>query len=185
VIFDAARQAALDQTAYTQPALFAIEYALADLWKSWGIEPAVVMGHSLGEYVAACVAGLFSLEDAVKLVAARARLMQLLPPIGAMAAVAADLETVQSILGSPRCDCLDSSHQRAGQHRHLGRDPLGRLRTRITGRAGIEVKRLAVSHAFHSGLMDPGTRRVRKGGGGRRLPRATRGHHLQPHRTAD
>ena len=66
VMFDEAVQPALDETACTQPAIFALEYALAELWKSWGIEPAVVMGHSLGEYVAACVAGLFTLEDAVR-----------------------------------------------------------------------------------------------------------------------
>jgi len=63
----------LNETAYTQPALFALEYSLAELWKSWGIEPTVVMGHSVGEYVAACVAGVFSLEDGLKLIAQRAR----------------------------------------------------------------------------------------------------------------
>ncbi|GET38067.1 beta-ketoacyl synthase [Microseira wollei NIES-4236] len=88
----------IDETAYTQPALFALEYALFQLWKSWGIEPTAVMGHSVGEYVAACVAGVFSLEDGLKLIAERARLMQALPQDGEMVAVFANEAKVNAAI---------------------------------------------------------------------------------------
>jgi acyl transferase domain-containing protein len=90
----------LDQLQYTQPALFAFEYALAGMWQSWGVEPVAVLGHNVGEYVAACVAGIFSLEDGLRLVVERARLMDSLPDGDAMAGVFADESRVaQAIPG--------------------------------------------------------------------------------------
>ena len=80
-------QSKLNQTALTQPALFVVEYALAQLWIAWGIQPVAMVGHSIGEYVAACLAGVFSLEDGLRLVAMRGQLMQSLPA-GSMLAIA-------------------------------------------------------------------------------------------------
>ncbi|NJQ97753.1 MAG: acyltransferase domain-containing protein [Hydrococcus sp. CSU_1_8] len=88
----------LDETQYTQPALFALEYALVQFWLSWGIKPSVVMGHSVGEYVAACIAGVFSLEDGLKLIAYRGKLMQALPQTGAMVSVMADEATIEKAI---------------------------------------------------------------------------------------
>ncbi|WP_246844568.1 type I polyketide synthase, partial [Hydrocoleum sp. CS-953] len=98
IIYPDGETSPIDQTAYTQPAIFAIEYALAKLWESWGITPDVVMGHSVGEYVAATVAGIFSLEDGLKLITARGRLMQQLPPGGEMVAVMASESKVKKLL---------------------------------------------------------------------------------------
>src|SRR5262249_31520035 len=82
----------IDETAYTQPALFALEYGLAQLWMRWGIVPDAVMGHSVGEYVAAAVAGVYTLEEGLRLVAERGKLMQALSQNGEMAAVFASLD---------------------------------------------------------------------------------------------
>ncbi|MFM6898040.1 MAG: acyltransferase domain-containing protein, partial [Microcystis panniformis] len=88
----------LNQTFYSQPALFALEYALFKLWESWGIIPHGVMGHSLGEYVAACVAGVFSLEDALKLVFYRAKLMDSVGKSGSMVVISASEAEISPLI---------------------------------------------------------------------------------------
>ena len=144
----------LEQTAYTQPALFAIEYALAKLWKSWGIEPSAVIGHSVGEYVAACVAGIFSLEDGLKMISARGSLMQKLPANGEMVSLLASPEQVLEALQG-----LDSVSIAAinGPNSVVisGAGEAVRRVVQELESKGIKNKRLKVSHAFHSALMEP------------------------------
>ncbi len=147
--------ALIDQTAYTQPALFALEYALAELWQSWGIQPDIVMGHSVGELVAACVAGVFTLEDALKLVAARGRLMGALPQDGAMLSLLADEARVQAAI-APYCNDVSiaaingpESVVISGQH-----EAVQAIATTLAAE-GIITRPLNVSHAFHSPLMEP------------------------------
>ncbi|MBD2439001.1 type I polyketide synthase [Nostoc sp. FACHB-110] len=145
----------LDQTAYTQPALFAIEYALAQLWLSWGIEPQAMMGHSLGEYVAACVAGVFSLEDALKLVAKRAALMQSLPTGGEMAVVFTTETQVKQAI-APYADKLAIAAMNGPENIVISGEGQA-LQAVLSQMAvqGIKTTQLNVSHAFHSPLMEP------------------------------
>lgn len=145
----------LSQTAYTQPALFAVEYALYQLWQSWGIKPTVVMGHSVGEYVAACVAGVFSWQDGLRLMAARGRLMQELPPGGGMVAVLATADQIVPWM-APYANQIaiaafngPNSLVLSGQQQALET-----LAAELTT-AGIKTKPLEVSHAFHSLQMEP------------------------------
>ncbi len=145
----------LDQTAYTQPALFAIEYALAKLWESWGVKPSIVMGHSVGEYVAACVAGVFSLEDGLKLITARGRLMQALPSNGAMAAIFASEDKVaRAIAGYHQTVALAAINGPDNIVISGERTAVQEICNRFDAE-GIQHKALAVSHAFHSPLMEP------------------------------
>jgi acyl transferase domain-containing protein/acyl carrier protein len=145
----------LGETYYTQPALFALEYGLGRLWQSWGIRPDAVLGHSVGEYAAACLAGVFPLEDAVTLIAARARLMQALPGEGGMAAVFAGEEDVRRAVAAraPELSIAAINGPQlvviSGGRRGLD-DVIGHLRSR-----GIETRPLDVSHAFHSALIEP------------------------------
>ena len=143
----------LRHTSFAQPALFAVEMGLARLWQSWGIEPDVVLGHSVGQYAAACVAGVFSLEDGARLMAERGRLFGSLPEGGRMVAVFTDAKHVEEIAGEfPRV----SVGAYNGPNTVLsgpGED-LEQIVARF-GDEGIRCTWLQTSHAFHSELLDP------------------------------
>ncbi len=145
----------LDDTAYTQPALFAVEYSLAQLWRSWGIEPTIVVGHSVGEYVAACIAGVFSLSDGLKLIAARGRLMQTLPQDGEMVAVFANEARVAAAI-KPFSSKLAIAGINGPQNIVISgeKSALQKVLPELVAE-GIEYRPLKVSHAFHSPLMEP------------------------------
>jgi amino acid adenylation domain-containing protein len=152
---DSPEAALIHATAYTQPALFAIEYALAQLWQSWGIRPDVVMGHSIGEYVAACLAGIFSLEDGLKLIAARGRLMQSLPQDGEMAVVFAEQARVKTFINGYTKEISVAAVNGPTNTVIAGKREAVQAAVAELTAAGITVRPLIVSHAFHSPLMDP------------------------------
>ncbi|MGA4029588.1 amino acid adenylation domain-containing protein, partial [Ralstonia nicotianae] len=142
---------ALTRTEAAQPALFVIEYALARLWMDWGVQPAALIGHSVGEYVAACLAGVFSLDDALVLVAERGRLMQSLPA-GAMLSVALDEASLRAQLDGTLALAAVNGRQRcvvAGET-----TAVAALERRLDAQ-GISHRRLATSHAFHSPMTEP------------------------------
>lgn len=145
---------AIHQTTYTQPALFAFEYALAQTWRSWGVEPHAVLGHSVGEYVAACIAGVFSLEDGLRLIAERARLMGALPQDGTMAAVFADVTHVAPLIKNYQDKVSIAATNGPDNTVISGETPaVQKILDELT-RLGTASKSLSVSHAFHSPLMD-------------------------------
>lgn len=145
----------IDQTRYTQPAIFAVECGLAALWKSWGVTPDVVLGHSIGEFAAAVTAGVLSLEDGARLVAERARLMHTAPGDGAMAVLFAPEATVAEALAGREAS-LSIAAVNGPENTVLSGDAieLEAVLKELSDR-GITAKRLTVSHAFHSPLMDP------------------------------
>jgi acyl transferase domain-containing protein/acyl carrier protein len=156
VIFDADgpdSEETLRQTSYAQPALFAVEMGLARLWQSWGFEPDVVLGHSVGQYSAACVAGVFSLEDGALLMAERGRLFGSLPSGGRMVAV---------FTAAERVECLTDEFPSLSVAAYNGANtvlsgPAQDLDQAIAGLTadGVRCDWLDTSHAFHSALLDP------------------------------
>ncbi len=148
---DAERDAELRQTGRAQPAIFVVAYGMARLWMSWGVRPAVMVGHSVGEYVAACLSGVLSLADALGLVVERGRLMQSLPP-GSMLAVSLPESELRPLLtGSLALAAVNGPglSVAAGEPADVER-----LEGLLAAR-GVTGRRLHTSHAFHSSMMDP------------------------------
>ncbi|HEX3252547.1 MAG TPA: type I polyketide synthase, partial [Pyrinomonadaceae bacterium] len=139
----------LNQTALTQPALFVIEYALAKLWMSWGVQPQVMIGYSIGEYVAACLAEVFSLEDGLSLVAQRAQMIQDLPR-GSMLAVPLSEDELQPFLSESISLAAIN-----GPSLSVVAGPVTEIADleRLLSKRGLVCRQLAVSHAFHSKMM--------------------------------
>ncbi len=155
VLFSGERENAetLRHTSFAQPAIFAVEMGLARLWQSWGIEPDVVLGHSVGQYAAACVAGVFSLEDGIRLIAERGRLFGSLPEGGRMVAVFADPDYVErAAAGFPRVS-VGAYNGRNTVLSGPGED-LEQI-VAACSEDGARCTWLETSHAFHSELLDP------------------------------
>ena len=145
----------IDKTEFTQPALFALEYALTELWRAWGVVPAAVLGHSVGEYAAACAAGVFPVEDGLRLIATRARLMSALPEGGSMVAVMADEARVRAAIGSQSNAVAVAAVNTPSGVVISGRaGDVAAVQQRLE-REGVRSQQLTVSHAFHSALMEP------------------------------
>lgn len=138
-----------------QPALFAVEYALARLWMSWGVEPAAVLGHSLGEYVAACIAGVMSLADALKLIAFRARLVDGLPKDGAMAAIMASADVVHGLLAQFDGAISVASYNNPGLVIVTGARTALQTLAEALDENDISYRSLPIANAFHSPAMRP------------------------------
>ncbi|MEM7200889.1 MAG: amino acid adenylation domain-containing protein [Planctomycetota bacterium] len=153
---DQKHAARLQRTEWTQPAVFVVEYALARLWMSWGIEPAALVGHSVGELVAATLAGVFALDDALTLVAARGRLMQALPP-GDMLSLALDEGAACELIGAAPGAAELSLAAVNGLTACVASGPTAAVAglLKLAEARGVGARPLHVSHAFHSAMMEP------------------------------
>nr|WP_255442726.1 type I polyketide synthase [Corallococcus sp. Z5C101001] len=158
----------LERSSVSQAALFSVEYALAQVWAEWGVKPAAVMGHSLGEYVAACVAGVFSVEEGLKLVMERGRLMEGLEGEGKMVAVLASEEEVRGEGGGGLVAAVNGPEEvvLAGRVKEV-EEVEGRLKAK-----GKECRVLKTTHAFHSELMEPMKEAFERAAGKVRMERA-------------
>ena len=145
----------LDRTINTQPALFSIEYAISQMYLSWGINPSFVMGHSVGEFVAACVAGVFSLEDGLKLISARGRLIQALPREGKMVVCFASLDFVEELIASYGNDLSIAAVNGPANTVVSGKNAAVDQICGLLAQHEISWVPLNTSHAFHSKLMEP------------------------------
>ena len=144
----------INETTYTQPALFAVEYALAQVWMSWGVQPAVMMGHSAGEYIAACLAGVFSLEDGLKLVTERGRLMETLTSNGEMYTIFAnETETKSYLTGFENSVSIASINSPFKTVISGNKDSLANILPKFDSN-NVEYKKINVSIASHSPLMN-------------------------------
>ena len=141
----------LQQTEIAQPAIFVIEYALAKLWQSYGVEPQAAIGHSIGEYVAATLAEVFSLEDVLSLVAARGQMMQQLPT-GAMLSIPLPADKIKSLLGTELSVAAINQPSQCVVSGSIA--AVDTLQNQLAAQ-GIECRRLHTSHAFHSQMMEP------------------------------
>ena len=147
----AAQQRDLSYTSILQPALFAVEYSIAKMWMSWGVTPQAMIGHSIGEYVAACVAGVMSFEDGLALVARRGELIGKLPA-GSMLSVPLKEADLQHLLGKNLAIATINAEDRVTVSGPT--EEITELERRLS-EEGIASTRLQVSHAFHSSMMDP------------------------------
>ncbi len=153
---DAEAAKALLRTQFAQPALFTVEYALAQLWMEWVGPPQALLGHSIGEYVAACIAGTLSLNDALRLVAARGRLMQTLPAGGMLSLPLSEEELEEALAAGPHLPGLELAAVNGPRSTVVsGPYPALDALEESLREAGHESRRLETSHAFHSAMMEP------------------------------
>ncbi|MBU3186316.1 non-ribosomal peptide synthetase/type I polyketide synthase [Clostridium estertheticum] len=144
----------INETQYTQPALFAVEYSLGKMWIEYGVNPTIMMGHSIGEYVAACLSGVFQLKDAVKMVTSRGQFMHELSKKGKMAAVFMEREKVEKLLNNKKRVSIAATNSPEQTIISGDEKEINEIYDSLKNQ-GIKIVFLNVSHGFHSLLMEP------------------------------